>query len=192
MPASKTIGVLALQGGFSKHIAMLQRLKVSTQLVRKPADLALCDALIIPGGESTAIAYQIDYIGLRDPLKQFVESKPVFGTCAGMILLATEVINSIVPTLKKMDITVERNAFGRQTESFATNLTVTLKRSTHDFHSVFIRAPRIKKWGSDVKILAKLDDEPVLVQQGKCLAATFHPELTDDPLIHLYFINHVN
>ena len=183
-----TIGVLAFQGAFSKHVSMLQSLKVAVQPVRTLHDLKKCDALIIPGGESTTMAYHIDNSGMRDTLRDFAENKPIFGTCAGMILLAREVVDGSVKSLGVLDISVERNGFGRQKDSFSTSIEVALSRSPQVFHSIFIRAPRIKECGEKVNILAKLNEEAVLVQQNNCLAATFHPELTDDPSIHKFFL----
>lgn len=189
MRSPPVVGVLAFQGAFFKHVSILQTLKVPTQLVRTPHDLEKCDALIIPGGESTVIAYHIDYAGMRDSLQKFAMNKPIFGTCAGMILLAKEVVDGSVKSLGVLDICVERNGFGRQKDSFSTTLEVKLKSNTHPFHSIFIRAPRIKSYGKGVKVIAQFDEEPVLVHQNNCLAATFHPELTGDPTIHKFFLS---
>ena len=189
MRAPPVVGVLAFQGAFIKHISMLQSLKVLTQIVRTPGELEKCDALIIPGGESTVMAYHLDYAGMRETLQEFAMNKPIFGTCAGMILLANEVVGGPVKSLQVLDICVERNGFGRQKDSFSTSIKVSLNQSSHFFHSIFIRAPRIKSCGKGVKILAKLNEEAVLVQQNNYLAATFHPELTDDPNIHKFFLS---
>jgi len=190
MPKLK-IGILALQGAFAKHEEMLKTLGVDTILVRTPADLSLCDALVIPGGESTTIFRQINFIQLDEPLKQFAGQKPIFGTCAGLILMSKEVIAyPSIQTLGILDIAVERNAFGRQAESFRTELTVSVSpRETFLFPSVFIRAPRIRQCTHNVKVLASYDNEPVLVQQGNHLGASFHPELTSSNLIHKYFLS---
>ena len=188
MQTPPTIGVLAFQGAFLKHVSMLQSLKVLTQIVRTPFDLEKCDALVIPGGESTTMAHHIDSAGIRDPLQDFAMNKPIFGTCAGMILLAKEIIDGSVKSLGVLDICVERNGFGRQKDSFSTSIELTLNCSAQSFHSIFIRAPRIKRCGKEVKILAKLNGEAVLVQQNNYLASTFHPELTEDPLIHNFFL----
>lgn len=186
---SPTIGVLALQGAFSKHITMLAKLDVHAKQVRTAKQLEDCDGLIIPGGESTVMARHIDNHGLRIPLKKFVQEKPVFGTCAGMILLAKDVLCGTVKSLGALDIAVERNAFGRQVESFSMPIQVKCRPRSQSFRSIFIRAPRIRRWGAEVTILAEFNGEPVLVQQNKCLAAAFHPELANDPLIHKHFLD---
>jgi 5'-phosphate synthase pdxT subunit len=189
MKRPPTVGILAFQGAFFKHASMLKLLKIPVQMVLTSADLNKCDALIIPGGESTTIAHHIDYADMRDGLQEFAMKKPLFGTCAGMILLAKEIIDGSVKSLGVLDICVERNAFGRQKDSFSTSIEVSFNnRTSQFFHSIFIRAPRIKNCGKGVKILAKLNEEPVLVQQNNYLAATFHPELTENPIIHAFFL----
>lgn len=183
------VGVLALQGAFAKHAEMLAKIGVDSLEVRKPQDLAQCDGLIIPGGESTTILKQIAFIEMADPLMEFAAKKPVFGTCAGLILISKEIIGETRKPFGLLDIVVERNAFGRQVESFNTEIGVSLKPGTAvPYPATFIRAPRIRHVGPDVKILATYGDEPVLIQQGRHLGATFHPELTDNPLIHTYFL----
>lgn len=183
------IGVLALQGDFSKHAEILQSLGVEVQEVRKPQDLEHCEGLIIPGGESTVILRQLDFIHMRQTLLTFAQQKPLFGTCAGLIIMSQQVQSSSLQTLKLLDIEVERNAFGRQVESFQTLISLEFTpESPQTFPAFFIRAPRIKQWGKDVKILAKLENEPILVRQGHHLGASFHPELTADPQVHRYFI----
>ncbi|MCC5832552.1 MAG: pyridoxal 5'-phosphate synthase glutaminase subunit PdxT [Chlamydiales bacterium] len=163
------MGVLALQGAFSKHCEMLARLGVPSLEVRTPDQLAIVDGLIIPGGESTTMWRLNDL-----PLKEF--NRPIFGTCAGMILMAR---------LGLLDVTVERNAYGRQCASFSTELTLYLDK-LHTMRAIFIRAPRVTEIHSpDVRLLA---DTPVLIRQGDYLASSFHPELTNDPAIHHYFI----
>jgi len=186
-----TIGVLALQGAFSKHIEMLKTLNVQTIEVRIPEDLDKCDALIIPGGESTTIFRQLNFIQLVEKFKVFASKKPVFGTCAGLILISDEIISSEMQPFKLIDIKVERNAFGRQVDSFVTDIIIQLKPSKQaiTFPAFFIRAPRIKSCGADVEVLAKFEGEPILVRQGHHLGATFHPELTDDSSIHRYFLS---
>ncbi|NGX57167.1 MAG: Pyridoxal 5'-phosphate synthase subunit PdxT [Chlamydiae bacterium] len=172
------IGVLALQGGFTKHIEMLQRLGVATFEVRQPQDLERCDALVIPGGESTTIQKQITFTDFEEPLKEFMAAKPVFGTCAGLILMAQNCL----------DITVKRNGYGRQIESCRCSLDIKFpSRRKRKYPGIFIRAPRIQSVGEDVNVLGEMNGEPVLVQQGCFLGATFHPELTDDSGIHEYF-----
>lgn len=186
-----TVGVLALQGAFSKHIEMLKALGVLTIEVRTPEDLEKCDALIIPGGESTTILRQMNFIELTDKIKEFAIKKPIFGTCAGLILMSEEILNSEMLPFKILDIKVERNAFGRQLDSFKTDVNVKLnpKKQPISFPSFFIRAPRIKAYGKDVEVLARFEDEPILVRQGHHLGATFHPELTNDTSIHRFFIS---
>lgn len=184
------IGVLALQGAFAKHIEMLQTLGVKTLEVRKPADLLECDALIIPGGESTTMMKQIKFIGFQEAFSKFSSHKPVFGTCAGLILMSQNIIGDVMQPFQLFDIDVERNAFGRQVESFHTELDVSLKPGqVKQVSAVFIRAPRIRRLGEKVKVLATLEGEAVLIRQESHLGATFHPELTSDHTIHTYFLN---
>lgn len=186
------VGVLALQGAFAKHIKMVQAAGGEAIEVRTPADLAACDALIIPGGESTTMKRQIDFIELEEPLKNFAKTKPIFGTCAGLILLSKQVLKDSMKPFGVLDISVERNAFGRQVESFQTDITVNLpKDKNHGYEAIFIRAPRIRRVSPEVTVLASFQGEPILVQQGRHLGATFHPELTQDPAIHRYFLSHI-
>lgn len=182
-----TVGVLALQGAFTRHQDVLNRLGVTTLQVRTPADLLLCDGLIIPGGESTTIFHHLKFIELIDPLLEFAKTKPIFGTCAGLILMSREVVNSILKPFKILDITVERNAYGRQIHSFSTEIDIPSLADKCD--AFFIRAPRIVQCGPHVHILASYDDEPVFVQQGHHLGATFHAELTSDTIVHEYFLS---
>ena len=178
------IGVLALQGAFAKHCAMIEALGRTAQLVRRPDHLEGCAGLIIPGGESTTMVRQIAFSGLEEPLKAFAKERPIFGTCAGMILMATQVAEDSVPSLGLIDIAVERNAYGRQTESFSATLTV----GDSAFHGVFIRAPQIVDYDRGVEVLATWKDRPVLVKQDRHMAASFHPELTEDTSIHAQFL----
>lgn len=183
------VGVLALQGAFAKHIEMLRTLGVHAKEVRKPEDLASCDALIIPGGESTTMMKQMEFIQLFSPLQDFAKHKPVFGTCAGLILMSQEIVTESMRPFNLLDIAVERNAFGRQAESFQTEIDISFETGKHrPFPAVFIRAPRIRRTGEKVRILASYENEPVLVQQGRYLGATFHPELTPDQTIHAHFL----
>jgi 5'-phosphate synthase pdxT subunit len=183
------IGVLALQGDFAKHIEVLRSLGVEVHEVRKPQDLENCHGLIIPGGESTVMLRQLDFIEMRDPLLAFAHQKPVFGTCAGLILMSKQVQKFSLQPLQLLDITVERNAFGRQVESFQAFISLEFTSGhSKTFPAFFIRAPRIKNWGKDVQILAMWEGEPILVRQGHHLGASFHPELTADPQVHQYFI----
>jgi 5'-phosphate synthase pdxT subunit len=190
------IGVLALQGDFAEHIQMLRQLNVETAEVRLPEHLKGLDGLIIPGGESTtigklAVAYQ-----LMEPLREFGQRHAIWGTCAGAIFLSKDVSRE-QPLLEMMDIRVRRNAFGRQIDSFETDLNIPeLKQATgtkEDYHAVFIRAPIIESVGGDVKVLAKVDDGRIVAaQQGHLLATSFHPELTDDMRFHEYFLSLVD
>ena len=183
----KQIGVLGLQGAYAKHLAILQQLDVQAVDVRKSEDLEKCHGLIIPGGESTTMTKLINEIEMHDALLKFSVDRPVFGTCAGMILMATKVDDDRVKTLNLLDIEVERNAYGRQIDSFIDKLDVTTNGQAFSIRGVFIRAPRIKNIGDDVEVLASVNGEPVLVQQGHHMAAAFHPELTGETRIHNYF-----
>ncbi len=186
------VGVLALQGDFAKHEDMLRSLGVQVCQVRTPQELEGCDALIIPGGESTVMLRQLDFIKMKEALQDFAQERPLFGTCAGLILMSSSVQLSTMKPLGLLDITVERNAFGRQVESFQASVGLHLT-SGHEkiFHAFFIRAPRIRANGEEVKVLASYQGEPILVRQGHLLGASFHPELTGDPTIHQYFLEMV-
>ncbi|MGD1991800.1 MAG: pyridoxal 5'-phosphate synthase glutaminase subunit PdxT [Anaerolineae bacterium] len=186
------IGVLALQGAFIEHQKTLRRVGVDTVQVRLPEHLEPIDGLIIPGGESTTIGRMARRWGLLEPIKALARSgRPLWGTCAGMILLAKEVIDAVAdqPRLALMDITVRRNAFGRQVDSFEADLDVR-ELGEPPFHGVFIRAPLIERVGPQGRILAQLDDGTVVAaQQGNLLATAFHPELTADDRFHRYFVD---
>ncbi len=183
------VGVLALQGAFSKHIQMLQSLGVQAIEVRKPCDLSRCDGLIIPGGESTTILKQIHYIKLKEELLKFARSKPIFGTCAGLILMSKKILSDTLVPFGILDTEVERNAFGRQADSFILPIELHLDpKKPKPFPCIFIRAPRIRAISPHIQVLAEYEDEPILVRQGFHLGSTFHPELTSDPSIHLYFL----
>lgn len=183
-----TVGVLALQGDFAEHESMLNRLNVASREVRLPVDLEDLDALIIPGGESTTIARLMEAYGLVSPIQQFAANKPVWGTCAGMILMARRATTLDRPTLDLMDIEVERNAFGRQVDSFEADLDVADIEGP--VPAVFIRAPLIRSVGEGVKVLAKLENGAIVAaRQGHLLATAFHPELTDDLRMHRYFLS---
>jgi len=187
------IGVLALQGDFAEHIAMLKRLKVETAEVRLPEHLKGLDGLIIPGGESTTIGKLAVAYNLMEPLKEFGQRHAIWGTCAGAIFLSKDVGRE-QPLLGLMDIKVERNAFGRQVDSFEADLDIPeLKQATgtkDDYHVFFIRAPIIESVGADAKVLASVaDGRIVAAQQGHLLATSFHPELTNDTRFHEYFLS---
>ena len=190
------IGVLALQGDFSEHIAMLKRLNVEASEVRLPEHLNGLDGLIIPGGESTTIAKLAVAYNLMEPLKLFGQRHAIWGTCAGAIFLSKD-IGRDQPLLGLMNIKVKRNAFGRQIDSFETDLDIPeLKQATgtrDDYHAVFIRAPIIESVNGDAKILATVPDGRIVaVQQGHLLATSFHPELTKDTRFHEYFLTLVD
>jgi 5'-phosphate synthase pdxT subunit len=183
------IGVLALQGAVAEHIQKLSALGVEAVPVRLPSELDGLDALIIPGGESTTISKLLSDYGLMEPIRRLAKKDfPIFGTCAGLVLLAKNVPNLETESIGVMDIEVERNAFGRQLESFEADLKIpALHNGT--FHGVFIRAPIIEKVEPGVEILCQLNGKPVAVRQRKLLACAFHPELTDDLRLHKYFID---
>ena len=187
MPASPHIGVLALQGAFDVHAKRLAELGATTSLIRKPEQLASLDALVLPGGESTTFLKHLERAGFYDTLDTFVHTKPVFGTCAGCILLAKEVSNPTQRSFAVLDIAVERNAYGRQNDSAILNEQTALPGGPLEM--VFIRAPRISRIGEDVETLATRDGSPTLVRQGHMLAATFHPELTEDTRVHQLFLD---
>jgi 5'-phosphate synthase pdxT subunit len=179
------IGVLALQGAFAEHVVALRAIGVEPVEVRLPAQLATVDGLIIPGGESTAIRRLIDRWGLREPILELAASgAPLFGTCAGMIVLAREIAGGEAPVLPLLDVTVRRNAFGRQLESFETELDVPLLGST-PVHAVFIRAPVVERVGPDVDVIARLPDGRIVaVRERNVVATAFHPELAGETRFH--------
>ena len=184
------IGVLAAQGAFVEHIAILRQLEVEALPVRLPRELISLDGLIIPGGESTSISKLMRAYHLRSKIEDLAHNRlPIFGTCAGMILLAKEISDSDAKPLGVMDITVRRNAFGRQKDSFETELPIPVL-GEKPFSAVFIRAPIIEQVNSGVEILARLANGTIVAtRQGKLLASAFHPELTDDLRFHQYFLN---
>ncbi len=177
------VGVLALQGDVREHMRILETLGAEATPVKTPGHLDSVDGLVIPGGESTTIGKMAVRFGLLEPLRSAAEGGlPVYGTCAGMILLAGTVTEGDQPLLGVLDVVVKRNAFGRQNESFEADLDI--RGLNAPFHAVFIRAPWIEKVGSEVEILSEVDDHPVMVRQGPILATSFHPELTGDGRIH--------
>lgn len=185
------IGVLALQGAFIEHINILRSLGAEAVEVRLPADLEGLDGLIIPGGESTAIGKLAATYGLIEPLRQFATHKAVWGTCAGMIFMARD-IGQDQPLLGVMNITVERNAFGRQVDSFITPLDISAldEGQTEPFPAVFIRGPRLVEAHGNARIIARLEDgTPVAAEEGQWLATSFHPELTGDTRFHEHFLD---
>ena len=182
---TKTIGILTIQGDFDAHRKMLERLGADVRPVLYPRDLNAIDGLVIPGGESTTISKGMQRLGLYESLTERVKKGlPVLGTCAGAILLSRQVENHAVPVLGVLDVTAKRNAYGTQVDSFAAILNGGADDSLKGLRCVFIRAPQLHNPGPDVRVLAQVDGKPVFVQQGNVLAATFHPELTEDTCIH--------
>jgi 5'-phosphate synthase pdxT subunit len=194
-PRSLRVGVLAIQGDYAAHVSALRKAAagvgapLTIVLVRKPAELETIDGLVIPGGESTTFLKFLERDGFLGALKSFASSKPTFGTCAGAILLAHEVIHPPQPSLAVLDATVERNAYGRQNDSAILHARTAL--GGPPLEMVFIRAPRFTRTGLKVRILAERDGFPALVEQAHLLAATFHPELSQDSRVHGYFLEKV-
>jgi pyridoxal 5'-phosphate synthase pdxT subunit len=190
--AALRVGVLALQGDFAEHAAILRRLGATPVEVRLPRDLEGLDGLIIPGGESTTITRLMAIYDLLEPLRDFVrEGKPTWGTCAGAIVLAREAIGLDRPNIGLMDIVVRRNAFGRQVDSFESDLPVK-PLGEQPYHAIFIRAPTIERIGPNVDVIARLPDgTAVAAREGTMLASSFHPELTEDTRLHEYFLEMV-
>lgn len=184
-----SIGVLALQGDFSEHVVALKKIGAEAREVRTPEDLAQVDALIIPGGESTVISRLMDRWGLRGPITERAsQGMPAWGTCAGLILMAGRITDNSIRSLDLMDIDVQRNAYGRQTDSFETDLHIPIL-GNDPMHAVFIRAPIIRRMAPAVQVLAKLGDgTPVAIRQGNLIGSTFHPELTPDTRFHAYLV----
>ena len=185
------IGILALQGNFSQHKIMFDILGIDNILIRYSSDVDKCDAIVIPGGESTTMSNQIDRNNLRQTLKEYAKTNSLFGTCAGMILLSSTNGSKNLHPLGIMDFTVNRNAYGRQIESFSDDLQLDFCDDTN-FHGFFIRAPKIVKIGKNIKILAKYKKEPVMITDGRHFATTFHPEIGSDIKIHNYFMEQIN
>lgn len=184
------IGVLALQGAFREHVRMLTRLGATAREVRTPGDLDGIDGLVVPGGESTSIGLLMEKGGLTVPLRDYVAAHPVFGTCAGLIMLASSTTDGEQPLLGAMDVIVRRNAFGRQTRSFEAPVQLTLvPGATDTFHGIFIRAPWVEEIGPGVEVIARYDGRIVGVRQGDAVAVAFHPELGDDTRLHSYFLD---
>jgi 5'-phosphate synthase pdxT subunit len=182
------IGVLALQGDFALHVKALERCGVEAVEVRKPGELADLDGLVMPGGESTTLLKLMDEWGFVPALEKFhAAGKPMFGTCAGLILLAREVDNPRQLSLGLIDVDVERNAYGRQRESFEARGTALLDGAPTPIEMMFIRAPRIRRVGEGVDVLARQGGDPVMARQGTVLVATFHPEVTGEGAVHRYF-----
>lgn len=187
------VGVLALQGAFIEHIAMLRRLGAEAFPVRLRQQLDRVDALIVPGGESTSISRLMADYQLTEPVRELaLNGIPIFGTCAGLIIMAKQIQGQSPGPLAVMDIEIKRNAFGRQVDSFETDLSVPVLGKP-EFRAIFIRAPRIERTGEGVEVLARLDGgTAVAARQDNLLVTTFHPELTDDPRFHEYFLSLVS
>ena len=188
----KPVGILAIQGDYAMHGKMLDALGAPWVLVKHSADLDGVGGLIIPGGESTTMLKLFELEGVGAAIKDFAaQGKPIYGTCAGAILLAKEVSNPPQEKLGLIDIAIERNAYGRQIDS-SIQAGECPELADHPIEMVFIRAPIIRRVGAGVKVLGRCGDLPVLVEQGNILAGTFHPELTDNPSVHRYFLKKVH
>ena len=184
------IGVLALQGAFREHVRMLTGLQAEASEVRTRRELEGLDALVIPGGESTTMGLLMEREGLREPLREFVREHPVFGTCAGLIMLASETTDGPQPLLGVMDVTVRRNAFGRQPRSFEAPVELSLMPGASEtFHGIFIRAPWVEQVGPGVEVIARCDGRTVGVRQGHMVGVAFHPELGHDTRLHAYLLD---
>lgn len=186
------IGVLAIQGDFNLHLKMLAKLHIQGIPVRNPGQLTACEGLILPGGESTTFIKLLKEINLYQALSEFGKKKCIFGTCAGLITLAKNVLNPPTESLGLLDVDVQRNAYGRQIDSFVDNIALNLNHKKILFEGIFIRAPKISRVGEHVKKLAVHRTNVVMVETERILAATFHPELTDNPIIHQYFLDKVS
>jgi len=180
------VGILGIQGAYEKHARAIELSGAKSEIIKYREQLDRIDGLILPGGESTTMTKMMGFRIAYDDILAFVKKKPVFGTCAGLILLGKGINDPRVKQFEILDAVVSRNAYGSQKDSFVDNIELTFD-ADRTFHAVFIRAPRIEKIGEDVDVLASCDGEPVLIESGHYLAATFHPELTDDPRIHKYF-----
>ena len=188
----KKIGVLALQGAVSEHIEILERCGVTPIEIKKTVQIADIDGLIIPGGESSTIGNLMNEYSFFEKIREFAyKGKPIYGTCAGLILMSKNIIGENRKTISIMDIEVRRNAFGRQIDSMEVDIEIP-KLGNKEFPAVFIRAPIIEKVGKQVEILAEIDDRIVMAQQENLLVSAFHPELSNDDRIHRYFLNLVN
>jgi 5'-phosphate synthase pdxT subunit len=185
------VGVLALQGDFREHLAVVERLGAIGREIRLPAELEGIDGLIIPGGESTTIGKLATRFGLVEPLRDLINSGlPTYGTCAGLIFASSTITEGTQPLLGVLDVVVQRNAFGRQNESFETDLEI--EGFEAPFHAVFIRAPWVEKVGSEVEVLATVQGHPVMVRQDNIIGTSFHPELTEDDRIHQMLIEMIS
>ncbi len=185
---NNTVGILALQGAYQKHVESLARLGLESRLIRKPNELENCSALILPGGESTTISLLMQEYGLYEPIQSFAESYPVMGVCAGLIMIADEVDDKRVTPLGLIPFKATRNFYGRQVHSFTAELKLNFDNN-NDFQAHFIRAPGIEELSAEVEVLATYDDKAIMIGAGKHIALSFHPELTNDTRIHQYWLN---
>ena len=180
--------MLGIQGDFALHVQSLKRIGVDSLIVRYPEELKSCDGFILPGGESTTFMKLLNKTGLFEAIQEFGKSRPLMGTCAGLISLATRVSNDHIETLGLIDVEVERNSYGRQVDSFIDNIQMPILKEKPQFEGVFIRAPKILSVGEGVEALGYHGDVIVMVRNERVLAMTFHPELTEDGRIHQYFV----
>jgi pyridoxal 5'-phosphate synthase pdxT subunit len=187
MVKTARIGVLAIQGDFALHRRSLEALGVEAPRVRRPDELEACDGLVIPGGESTTFVKLLEETGLFDAIRDFAARRPVLGTCAGLIALATRLRGYSMRTLGLIDAEIERNAYGRQVDSFTAPVRIPCLGSGPEVKGVFIRAPRIRAVGKGTEIIGFHGEDPVMIRNNHVLGLTFHPELTDDTRIHAYF-----
>jgi 5'-phosphate synthase pdxT subunit len=187
-PVKKKVGVLSLQGDFAAHGAAIERAGAEPVFVREPAQFERLDGLVIPGGESTTMLKLLEIENLLEPLREFGRNKPVYGSCAGAILIAHEVSHPSQTCLDLMDIGVERNAYGRQVDSHIAKIKIDENEGGGELEAVFIRAPIIRRVGETARVLARHQGDPVWVEQGRHMVTTFHPELTDDVRVHRRFV----
>ena len=187
----KKIGVLSLQGDFQKHIDMIKALNVNAMQIKYPGELDDCSALIIPGGESTAISLLIKNNGFINKIKKFSINNPIMGTCAGMVMLSSNKNENNMTPLEIMDFQVKRNGWGRQINSFKSKIKLEFDQK-NNFEAVFIRAPRVYSINNQMKVLASINGEPVMLTDGKHFACSFHPELGNDKRVYKHFIDKIN
>ena len=183
----KVIGVLALQGAYQKHIDSLSKLGIESRLIRKVTELEQCSSLILPGGESTTISLLLQKTGLHEAIKKFAKERSIMGVCAGMILMASEVDDKRVTPLGLIACKAIRSFYGRQVHSFTADIKLNFNSNT--FKAPFIRAPDIENLSDEVRTVATYNNKPVMIEQGKHVAMSFHPELTDDTRVHEYWLN---
>jgi pyridoxal 5'-phosphate synthase pdxT subunit len=186
------IGVLALQGAWQKHIELLQTLQVAARPVRQPEELKSCTGLIIPGGESTTISLLIQEYDLFEPIRDFAKNHPVMGVCAGLVMMASEVDDERIKPLELIPFSAIRNHYGRQIQSFSSNVALKFDPEKKTFPAIFIRAPGINNISTGVKVLAQYQQRAIMIEKGQHLALSFHPELTNDTRIHAYWLQKIH